>query len=189
MEPRGETSEFRVSLWRRAGYPLAGLLFLAVALIRWLAAGDMLPIRVCALVVPGTLLMTLYLHRIILLIDVRGISLRWPLLRNKHLEWNSISQVRRSDAPPGRNFYIDLIVSPDLSLQFNPFLFEKPHDIINELNRRLKFDMLGEDAAPEEAPPGGIAVAADSPGISRANWILIAVFVLLLVLSLVFFLK
>lgn len=190
MAGEEKISVYRVSRLRTAGYPAAGLLGAAVAVFRWLLSGDTVLLRVCAVLVPFAFFMWFYLRGIVLKIDTRGISLHWPLQGMKRLEWDSIVQVRRSSAPPGRNFFIDLSAGPDSCIQFNPFFFDRPEEIIKELNAHLRFELLGEDSAREKVLFAELAVASpDRPGISRANWILIAFFLAVLALALFYILK
>ena len=187
MGVSGESGEYRVRLWRRLGFVVVGVLFLVVGLVRWWIAGDDVLIRACVLLVPGSLFLAAYLHWILLKFDDRGISLRWPFQRERFLKWDEISQVRRSDAPPGRNFFIDLMASPDHCIQFNPFLFDRPYDIIRDLNRYLNFDLLEESPRKSDILSEEIAVTAPQPaGPARAHWLLIIVLGAILLLIFLF---
>jgi hypothetical protein len=190
MDNGGTVSVYRISVLRRAGYPAAGLLALIVGAVQWLALRDSLVLRLCAVVTPFSALMWYYLNLVVLRIDERGVSLRWPLQEEKRIEWDAVIRVRRSDAPPGRNFFIDLMAGPDRSIQFNPFVFDRPNEIIKELDAHLKFELLGDDSAEGPFPPGGIALAAPGdPGPTRANWILVAALCALLAIVLVYLFK
>ncbi len=127
-----------------------------------------------------------YIHRIVLRIDDAEISLYWPLHGEKKLKWDEVSQVRRSDAPPGKYFFIDLVASPDRSILFNPFFFERPRDIIRELNKHLKFDLLKGEPEERDAIAEEIVVASGSPQqhLSNSQWIMIAVILIILAVGL-----
>ncbi len=112
----------------------------------YLHEGSLVVPRLAAFMTPAALLLYLYLQKIALIIDDTKITLVWPMQGRKSLSWDEIVQVRRSDAPPGKFFFIDLIASPDRCIQFNPFFFNKPGDIIHELNKHLRFELLGDPA-------------------------------------------
>ena len=191
MEQQPGTSLFRVSKLKRFSYAAVGLLYLLSALALKLAKGDDVPLRLCAVIVPFAAAMSFYLSRISLKIDEQGISLYWPLQREKRLRWDEIAQVRRSDAPPGRYFFIDLIASPDRCVQFNPFFFDRPREIISELNRHLRFDLLQGDPAKEKQLSDELAAVAaeEPPGLSAARWIIIAALFAGLVIAVAYFFR
>jgi len=191
VEQRAGTVFFRVSLRKRLKYAATGLLFLLAAVGFYFRDGDAVLFRLSAVVVPGILLIYYYLHRIRLKMDDEGISLFWPLQGEKRLKWDEIAQVRRSDAAPGRYFFIDLIASPDRSVQFNPFMFECPSEIVNELNRHLRFELLGGDAAKEKLLSDELAAVADEKpdALSGSQWLLIAALICVLIVGIFFLLK
>ena len=99
--------------------------------------------------------------------------------------------MRRSDAPPGRYFFIDLIASPDRFVLFNPFMFDRPGDIVRDLNRHLKFELLGSEALKEKQLSDELAAVADIKpnALSNAQRILIAVLILVLIVGIYYILK
>lgn len=161
------------------------MLFLAAAATIYFLRGDLVLMRVCAVVAPFLAAITVYLQCILLRIDDEGISFFWPMQSVKRLKWDEIVQVRRSDAPPGRYFFIDLIASPDRSVLFNPFMFDRPGDIVRELNKHLRFELLGTEELKERHLSAELAAVADVKpnSISNAQWILIAVFILALIVG------
>ncbi len=182
---------FRASLIRRVSFAATALVFLVIAVVLWLVNGDGLPLRLCILIVPGSLISAYYIHRIILRIDDAGISLYWPLHGEKRLKWDEVTQVRRSEAPPGKYFFIDLIASADRSVLFNPYFFERPRDIIRELNEHLKFDLLKGEIEDQGAVAEEIAAAADPPQhhLSNSQWIMIAIILIILAAGLFYCLR
>jgi hypothetical protein len=166
-------------------------LFLAVSVALYFLKEDFGQLRMCAIFVPCLILVSLFYQRIILIIDDEGVSLHWPLQSRKRIKWDEIAQVRRSDAPPGKFFFIDLIASPDRSVMFNPFMFERPGDIVRDLNKHLKFQLLGDDALKEKQLSDELAAAADArpSALSGSQWLLIAAIILILIIGLLYIIK
>jgi len=102
-----------------------------------------------------------------------------------------VTQVRRSDAPPGKYFFIDLIASTDRSVLFNPYFFERPRDIIRELNEHLKFDLLKGEIEDQGAVAEEIAAAAGPPQhhLSNSQWIMISIILVILAVALFYCLR
>ncbi len=171
MESSGQAKIFRVTASRRASYPAAGLLCVAIALWKYFAAGDALLIKACVVIVPFCFFMGIYLQLIVLKISEKEISLTWPGNPTKKLEWDSITQVRRSSSPPGRSFFVDLISTPDKSIQFNPFLFDNSRDIILSLDQRLKFELLDNKSEFSENSFAELAITQDrEPEVHKNYW-------------------
>jgi hypothetical protein len=191
VEKQAGTFIFRISTRKRLSYAGVGLLLLAVSIFLYVTDRNASQFGLCAVAVVGMFSIAYYMHKIVLKIDGEGISIFWPLQGKKKMKWDEIAQVRRSDAPPGRNFFIDLIASPDKSVQFNPFMFEHPGDIINELNRHLKFELLGSDAAKEKLLTDELAAVADvkPDSLSNAQWLLIAALIIILIVGIVHILR
>lgn len=175
-----EESVYRVTLWRRLAYPGIAVACAGFSLYHYTSSsGGDFP-EVLYLVAAGSVLLFLYVNSIRLEISRERITLRWPLVEPRSIEWDEIVQIRRAAGPPGRNFFIDLIVSPERSLQFNPFMFENSWDIIEKLNKNLDSDLFREDGLPEA--PGEVAVAVDPEPDSGPNWILWAMALIVLLL-------
>jgi len=171
MSQAGE-KEFRLSIYRRLGYPAAGLAVLAAAAFRAKTTGDADALRAACVVAFFSAMAGVYLQSILLRVGESGVFLRWPLMGARRISWDEITRVRRSSAPPGRDFFIDLYASPDVSLQFNPFVFEKPDEIIEELNKHLKFDLIRDEPGDGKIEPGEIALAAEPAVAQRPLWAL-----------------
>jgi hypothetical protein len=190
MDASGGESVYRVSPARRAACLAAAVLFPLVALAVYLREGSLAPARLAAVMSPALLFLWYYLQKITLKIDGEGISLFWPFHSEKRVRWDEIVQVRRSDAAPGKFFFIDLIASPDRCVQFNPFFFDRPGDIIRELNKHLRFELL-DDAAHDNSLAKELAADAEArPGaLSNAQRLLIAALLAILAICVFLVLK
>lgn len=145
---------------------------LAAAAARAKLSGDADALRAACVVAFFSAMAGVYMQSILLRVGESGVFLRWPLTGARRISWDEITRVRRSSAPPGRDFFIDLYASPDVSLQFNPFVFEKSGEIIEELNRHLKFDLIRDEPGDGKIEPGEIALAAETPPAQRPLWAL-----------------
>jgi len=139
----------------------------------------------CGFLSFGLLFTYLYVKAVKLTINDAHINIKWPFQEEKQIEWKSVTQVRKS-SHQGRHFYVDIITTPDLSIQVFPYMFEKSEEIIMEMNEHLKFDLMKAEPASGKQP-GGLIIAdmADDAGPSGANWILIAVMTALFISAII----
>ncbi|MFC1474467.1 hypothetical protein ACFLQK_00345 [bacterium] len=153
---------FRTSLKRRAGYPSALVVLAVAALVKWALGGEVVFLKGCCYSATAAGLIFAYMSLIRLTVDAGGISLRWPMREEIAVEWDAVVQVRRAEAASPGHFFVDLIESPDKSLQFNPYFFDNPSEIIELLNRHLDSDLFKHDETPVEGVVQEIALAAEN---------------------------
>ncbi len=164
------SSVFKVSLWRRLAYPGVAIACAGFAVYQHgMEASGEFP-DLFYVVAAGAVLLFLYINSIHLVITPTELALRWPLVEAKVIKWDDIAQIRRSSASPGRSFYIDLIATPDHSVQFNPFMFDRPWEIIEKLNKHLDSDLFKEDRLPEMH--GEVIAAEENDAVLSPNWVL-----------------
>jgi len=175
---------FRVSARRRLGYPAALAAVALAAFLKWRLGGGDEGMRMFFLFIsPVALLVFAYLGSIRLRIDPVGVCLAWPLRGAASVRWDCVVQVRRSESGPAGRFFIDLIESPAVSLQFDPYLFENSTEIIELLNRYLDSDLFERDGAPVDGLGLGVAVAAESAAAPSHQWTSVVLAVVLLALA------
>jgi len=166
---------YRASPLRRVGYPCAVLLLAGVSVFKWHLDREPVLLNCGILLVAAGILLFLYINTIRLAVGPGAISLRWPLAGKKTIEWKEVVEVRRSDSGAPENFFVDIIASPDRSIQFNPYFFEKPAEIIDEMDRYLRSELIDLD---REAVSEVLAIAAEAAPPVASHWALALIIVI-----------
>lgn len=185
MEGSSGDRLFFVSPARRFGVPTVFLLVASVLCYMFFTSADIFLFRMAVLLPVLSACMFFYFNSIRLTVGNRGISLSWPMQRELFLSWDSIIRVRKGGVPHGNGFYIDLIASPSESIQFNPFMFDHPQEIVALLEKHLGASFKDDDSSSSHEPLHGevFVTEAESPlsnGMNRTLLYVLAVILILL---------